>query len=406
MTSTNQHEGFDMLNGRITALRRHGALSFLDLTRGEEVTNVRVNTVTIYESDDGTVPRVGDIVEISGAWELDKKGHQRLFGVRVRRLVRPGQPTWDPPTPQPTPELESALRQLWPGMLRMIRAMLASHGHVELLTPTLNRYFVGGASMPLFTDSRGGDRHYLRVTSEIALKGHVAQRLEPVYEIGAQYRNTQRGPWQSPEFISLEAYAPFQGLAYARTLLVEIIQRAMLVKDPAAGTQPCSEHDAGIVLWPSASEEEMRLLMRNDACTMGSLERACKERLPPGVTVVMDLPAILSPLYRQCDDRPHRSRRAWICIDGVPVADLGEEEYDIQRLRCQLQSQQGLERRSRITRQHPTSGDDLLAVVESGLPPLVGMSLSLSRVAAILTEARTIHDTHMRPRPWRRSGPR
>jgi len=394
-----------MLVGRIVALRRHGALSFFELRRGDDTTRIRIDPASRHEPHDSPGLRVGDIVEVAGDWESDRRGDARLYARLVRLHARAGRPAWSSSTPQPTPELERSLRASWPRVLRLVRSTLEGRGHVELLTPTLNRYFVGGTSAPMMTEVRGGKLLYLRVTSEIALKGHVAQRLEPVYEIGPQYRNTQRGLWRSPEFISMEAYAPFRDIGYARSLVENLIRESIIAIDPNAADPKCTEHDAGCLLWPGMDEDEQRTKMLDASCTMSDLARACRKRLPAGLAAVVRLPAEISPLYRRCEGDPQRAERTWLCLDGVPIADMGEEETSAECLRQQLEQQRTRHARHRIAEQHATSDEELAAVLDSGLPPLVGMSLSLSRLVAMGVRAHSIHDTHMPARPWRRASP-
>lgn len=286
-------------------------------------------------------------------------------------------------------------------VLQACRRQMEESAIDEAITPVLFPYFVGGASVPLSTSVRGGRVMHLRVTSEVALKAQVSHTLKPTYEIGAQFRNTPPSRKFGTEFVSLEAFLPFSGLSDGVVLLTRLIGAVVStlteagVLDRARATLLSGVTTVTVRDLLQAENQGADRIVSSDL-SIGMLERLCERHLRTGVGVVMNLPAQMSPLYRSSDHDSALARRAWVCVDGLPVADLGEEEYDAVLLREAL-SRQEAALADEGALQEVTCNDALLSIAQDGQPPMVGLSLGLSRLVGALIGTKSVSSTHLTP---------
>lgn len=378
--------------GRILRVRRHGAVTFASL---QTILGERQLVIEARNVVDGGRLRAGQIVRVKGMLEADRNGTERLSVRSIDSCVPCGR--W-----QPDDSDRDRLRRAWPVALTACRQAMIARDFDEILTPILYPVFVGGASVPLSTQVRDGKLLHLRVTSEIALKAQVCQRLRATYEIGSQFRNTPPTKRYGTEFISLEAYWPFHVLSDGEQLLVSIIASIarMLAQnnliDAARAEGLMSPREFTVADLAKGAQEPDLNPRSSHVLTIGMLERHCMQSLPAGLALAKHLPATMSPLYRVADESAGTAARAWVCVDGVPVADVGEEEFDPDHLQRALQEQER-ELFERNRGQEENGNSLLLSLARQGQPPMVGLSLSLSRLLGLLLGANGVSSVHLSP---------
>jgi lysyl-tRNA synthetase class 2 len=118
---------------------------------------------------------------------------------------------------------------------------------VEAETPILQPVHGGANARPFVTHSNAYDIGlYLRTAPELYLERPAVGGLEPVFEIGRNFRNEGVDVTHNPEFM-LEAYEAYGDYTSLRTLARDLILSA-------AGDQPVLRHDEHVVdlreQWP------------------------------------------------------------------------------------------------------------------------------------------------------------
>ncbi len=210
------------VRGRVIALRRTGALSFIRLRDRTGEVQLFCDEATLGASyaalDDLDV---ADIIEAEGGLMASKRGELSLKPARIRLLtkaLRPLPEKWHGLTDVETryrqryvdlvanPDVADAFRAR-SHILRMTRQVLDEAGFLEVETPTMHTLIGGAAARPFLTHHHVLDmKLFMRIAPELFLKRLIVGGLDRVYEIGRCYRNEGISTRHNPEFTMLVFY--------------------------------------------------------------------------------------------------------------------------------------------------------------------------------------------------------
>lgn len=376
------------LSGRIHGLRVHRRLVFADLHWDGRVAQLALENPRASEM------RVGDLVTVRGSSTVSRTGQPTVFVDEVE-FHQPGVP--------PAQERDNVSQVLWP-----VRAHLTDSDFTEAITPVLSDGYFGGSAMPFATwAAAAGRRQYLRVTTELALLQAVAAGTSRCYEIGPSFRNEGLRGQAAKEFLMLEAYASdldLDGMASYAISLVRAVtaysapERTVAFDDAfqeLAGVHP--KDTAGIrhlaenlVPATAARTSDPDVLARR-------LWRSSIRRRLPGLALVSTIPGGSSPLIA---GRGRDAQRLWLYADGIEIAEISRNERNPTTLADQFRQQFAQD-------PHPVHRDyrAVISMFEGGVPPCVGLGLSVTRLAEIAhLHAHDIPEPSRRPHGISTSG--
>ncbi|OKL48935.1 lysine--tRNA ligase [Boudabousia liubingyangii] len=208
--------------GRISAIRNHGGVIFLDLyqgrTRLQLVADRRVLSGRDF-IDLKTLDR-GDQLQVTGQPGRTKRGEPSLQLTTWKLRAKALRPL---PVPGTVLDPQTRVRQralhllVDPGALDLLRARgtvfrsvreyLTKDGYLEVETPVLQAVQGGANARPFVTHLNAYDSDvFLRIAPELYLKRLAVAGLDRIFEMGRSFRNEGADATHNPEFTSLEAY--------------------------------------------------------------------------------------------------------------------------------------------------------------------------------------------------------
>ena len=354
------------LSGRIQALRTHRHLAFADLQWDGRQAQLALGPQLASDL------QVGDLITARGNRGTSRTGQATLF-VEELEYHQPGA------LPGPAGgELSAVLSQ--------VRGHLADARFVETISPVLAPTYFGGTAMPFSTWAASAEQQqYLRVTTEMDLLHVLSAGVSRCYEIGPSFRNEGLRGRSTKEFLMLEAYAADLDLDGLTDFVVS------LVRDSASYPAP---------LRTVTFDGAFKQLSGIDPAETVALRRLARELVPvtaartddpdllarrlwrssirnqlQGLTLVIAIPGPSSPLIAGTG---RAAQRVWLYADGIEIAEISRNERDPATLARRFSEQ--FERDP-----HPVHRDyrDVISLFESGVPPCVGVGLSLTRLAEL-----------------------
>ncbi len=280
--------------------------------------------------------------------------------------------------------------------LMAARSVLQAHGFLEVWTPTVTASFNGGESHPYVTYIRNQKRTgYLRVTMELAHKHILAQGVNRIYEIGSVFRNENRDRFHLPEFLMLEAYAILQDIDWIENVLVAIVRRVwqQFRTDDFPTVEKLTVHTAmlrfyGIDITSKTQDfSTLAEIVGFPIANAKDLARAVYHilntdiaRFLPGICILKGIPSEDNPFTKQTENA-----RSWLYVLNMGLADICVEEVNVEAIASRLQAQ--------IVDLTVNRDDtNLLHAIASGMPPTVGIGLSLCRLVQVLTNMQDIRE--------------
>ncbi|MGW3228676.1 amino acid--tRNA ligase-related protein [Kitasatospora sp. NPDC001095] len=355
------------LSGRITAVRTHSHVAFVDLAWDRHTAQLAFDPAIaagLY---------TGDLVAVRGTCSTSRTGRPTLF---VRHLERhePGAPPPLPPATHLTP------------VLGPLRAHLAAGGFRETISPVLTDSYVGGSARPFTTWAHAAERRqYLRVTSELDLLAVIAAGTTRCYEIGPSFRNEGQRARPTVEFVMLEAYAADLTLDQATAYLADLVTAVTGLTAPLTrrtfdgafheitGIDPA---DTAAVHALAAERTPYTAERTDDPDRLARrLWRHSVRQHLRGLTAITDIPGPASPLIAGTG---RQARRVWLYSDGLELAEIAANERDPALLAAAFSAQFAADRHLA----HRTY-QQVIDLYDSGLPPCVGFGMSVTRLAGL-----------------------
>ncbi len=425
--------------GRITALRRMGRATFLDLREGEA-------RIQGYATKQGLDDRyetlelldVGDFLGVVGTVFKTKRGELSIdvadFTLLAKAL-RPPPEKW-----HGLRDIELRYRQRYLDLLSneevrglfitrtrivsAVRRFLDARGFLEVETPILQPLYGGAAARPFETYHHALEQSmYLRISDELYLKRLIIGGYPRVYEIGKDFRNEGLSTEHNPEFTQMECYQAFADYQVMMELAEQLIFQ---VARETLGRTEITYGGHRIDLTPPWRRITLRNAILEQtgidvaaADTLGSLEKAVAKRglrldpqpnwgkqidellseyVEPELiqpTFVMDYPLEISPLAKRKPDGADLVERFELFIGGLELGNAFSELNDpldqAERFR-----QQEAQRRVGDEEAHHLDENFLIAL-EHGMPPTGGLGIGVDRLVMLLTDRPSIREVILFP---------
>ncbi|OHB20835.1 MAG: lysine--tRNA ligase [Parcubacteria group bacterium RIFCSPHIGHO2_01_FULL_47_10b] len=429
--------------GRITAIRTHGKVSFIDLE--DQSGSIQI----VIKSDeykgvalDDLLLDIGDFIQITGVAFLTKTGQQSIQAKTITMLsksLRPLPSDW-----HGFKDKEERLRKRYLDLLtnkdvreafvkrsRLIaelRRYYYSKDFIEVETPILQTIPGGALAKPFKTKLNALDLDmYLRIAPELYLKRLLVGGFERVFELGRVFRNEGIDADHSPEFTMLEAYWAYQDYEGLMKFIEEMLRSVVttingsttvafqdfsfdfggqwkrvafleLIKEKT-GIDYATSTQANLLAKAKELGIDIKTYLSKAKLADEIYKKTCRPFVA-GPLFVTDLPWEISPLAKRDDNNPERVERFLLVIAGNEVANGFSELNDpIDQLERFQQQQQ--ESKQGDLETHPYD-EDYVEALEYGMPPAAGVGIGIDRLAMLLTGVANLREIilfpPMRPR--------
>ncbi|WP_198044151.1 amino acid--tRNA ligase-related protein [Actinoalloteichus sp. GBA129-24] len=360
-------DGVLCLAGRIGSVRGHRRLVFADLWWEGACVQLAL------EGEHTTRVRAGDLVSIRGTGGRSRTGHPTVFVTHLDRHC-PGAI----PAQPPAVGISSTVTA--------IRRYLGTQGFAEMITPVLSDGYFGGAARPFTTWAAAAERRqYLRVTTELALLEVIASGRSRCYEIGPSFRNEGLRGQSAKEFLMFEAYSADLDRDGMVDCMLELIRTVAAYPAPVrrmsfdeAFLEVCGVDPQDVVALSALAAEHIPITASRtgdpDILARRLWRTALRARLP-GLVALDAIPGPASPLIAGTG---RAAARVWLYAQGVELAEISRNECDPRKLAEAFRHQFASD-------PHAVHRDcrQVVALFEGGVPPCVGVGMSISRLAQL-----------------------
>ncbi len=420
--------------GRVTAIRRHGKLSFVDIwDDGVELQCCfKVDTLGLdrYEFFKRYVGR-GDIIGVKGMLFYTKMGE---LTVEVEDFMLLAKALYEPPSEwYGLKDTERRYRKRYLDFrynpkarktmiiraktIAEIREFLNKRGFLEIDTPVLQNVYGGANAKPFKTYVNALDTDvYLRISPELYLKRLIMGGFNKVYEIARVFRNEDIDATHNPEFTMLEAYQAYADYHDMMKLTEELIAT---VVENILGTLTVQWGEYEIDFTPpwkrikifdalkkegfdvnNMSDKEIQeILAEYGKKIPGGYNRGlaieklfgifCEHKLIQP-TFVIDYPKETSPLCKLHREDPNLIERFELYISGMEIANSYTELND-PVLQHEFFIEQTKRRELGDDEAHQYDAD-FVEAMRYGMPPCGGLGVGIDRLVMILTNNSSIKE--------------
>jgi lysyl-tRNA synthetase class 2 len=428
--------------GRIMAIRGQGAILFVVLYDGTE----RLQTVfkkDVLSADlftlFGQAIDIGDFISVTGTAFTTERGEPSLLATSwtiATKALAPLPDKWDG-----LQDPDERMRKRYLDILMnadvrntlikhsvfwaSIRRFLNSEFFMEVETPTLEITTGGAEANPFKTHLNAYDTDvFLRISvGELWQKRLMAAGFPRTFEIGRLYRNEGASPEHLQEFTNVEFYASFMEYEEGMALTERLIKK---VAEDVFGTMKFTTRGHSFDLsgtWPrieyvetvkkmtgidvlTATEAEMKAKLdalkvryegENRERLTDTLWKYCRKNIA-GPAWLVNHPKLVSPLAKECPDKPGMTQRAQLILAGSEAANGFTELNDPQEQRERFMVQQHLLERGDKEAMMPDL--EFVDMLEHGMPPTFGMGLG-DRLFALLADKpvrETVYFPFVKPR--------
>jgi lysyl-tRNA synthetase class 2 len=240
---------------------------------------------------------------------------------------------------------------------------------------------------------------WLRTSPELHMKRLLAAGYPRIWQMGACFRQGERGRRHRPEFTMLEWYRANAG---CRDILRDTIKLVRFSAQATTGSTTINFRNDRIDLGGEWEELTVADAFRQhastglrDAMAAGTFEEILCSQVEPQLgrgrpTILTDYPAEMAALARRKPDDPSVAERWELYIGGLELANAYGELTDPAEQRRRFAA--CAELRQRENRPVYPLDQHFLAALDHGLPPCGGIALGVDRLAMVLTNAETIDD--------------
>lgn len=420
--------------GRVTALRHHGRLAFIDVTDPTGTVQLQLNAEDVPEELFGHLAYLdaGDFVQAAGQAGMSARGtptlvvlEWHLLGKSIRPLPSAHFGLKDVELRLRQREVDlllnsaaSSVLQLRSRIITWLRERLAADGYFEAETPILQTVAGGALAQPFTTHHQTLDLDlYLRIAPELYLKRLLVGGFEKVFELGRVFRNEGTDRDHNPEFTMCElywAYADYEDLMdYSEHLLNDLAQ-AVLEKNSDSEkrelfsppwqrlrfTDALSENVGFDVLEEQGAERyvaehEARGLPLPASRTYSKLlDSLYKELVRPQLTaptILYDYPAATAPLAKRSTLDRRLAERFQVVVGGIELVNAYTELNDPVEQRERFAEQGRLRAAGDV--EAAQADEAFLTALEFGMPPAAGWGLGIDRLVALLAGCSSIKET-------------
>ncbi len=426
--------------GRITAMRKMGKSSFLDIRDGTGKIQLLLQNARFNEDQQELFRDldIGDIIGVAGTILRTRTGEPTISVndfTMLSKSIQPLPEKWHGLTDTDTRYRQryvdliansevKEIFQVRSGIISAIRQFLDGRGFIEVETPVMHSAAGGALAAPFITHHNTLDRDlYLRIALELHLKRLIVGGFDKVYEIGHVFRNEGISTTHHPEYTlleSYEAYADYNDVMAMTEEMVAATSREVLgtteitydgnTIDLKPPWQRVTLRDAikeygkiDFVKYPTADglREKMRSLdmevdrYKNWAKLVDELLKTCvrPELIQP--TFIYDYPVSMSPLAKNKPDEERVVERFQFYAGGLELGNAYSELNDpiLQRERFEEQ----MKDRHGEDEEQWTIDEDFLTALEYGMPPTGGLGIGVDRLVMLLTDQQSIREVILFP---------
>jgi lysyl-tRNA synthetase class 2 len=424
--------------GRVTAMRLHGKIAFVDVR--DESDRIQVVVRDVHPEAYATLEwlDLGDHVGVEGLVTATRRGEISVDAVAMELLTKSfrGLPDkW-----AGLKDIDLRYRQRYLDLIahpavrdvfrlrsetvRALRDFLHGEGFMEVETPVLWPVAGGAEARPFVTHHNALDLTlYLRIAMELHLKRLVVGGFERVFEIGRVFRNEGISTRHNPEFTLLELYWAYVGyeeiMDLVERMLFHVVTRITGRPVLEVGgrtldfTPPYARVDfverlqaaAGVDWFAVTTQAEAlqaarRLGIRVDpqASRVQILDKIVAETVEPDLvqpTFLVHHPVEVSPLAKRRAADPRTTERFELFCAGRELANAFSELNDPIDQRRRFEAQQA--ERARGNLDMPEWDEDFLLALEHGLPPTGGLGVGVDRLVMLLADVPSIRDVILFP---------
>lgn len=300
-------------------------------------------------------------------------------------------------------------------LLRTIRRFFDERGFLEVETPILSADTVVDRHLdPFWTVDVNSEaditphtrRYFLQTSPEFGMKRLLAAGSpDAIYQITRVFRRGEFGPLHNPEFTMVEWYRVGDSLETGLGLLSDLCQ--VLFHRGAPRIQSYGEAFSTFVgLDPhSAPAAELRRAAENMQIAYpatlslddrdGWLDLLWSEKVQPHLgrqepMIICDYPASQAALAIVRKGPPEVAERFELFVDGIELANGYHELRDPQELRRRIATANA--QRIKDGKLPLPTNNRLLAAMEAGLPPCVGVAMGFDRVVMLRAGAKSLQE--------------
>jgi lysyl-tRNA synthetase, class II len=425
-----------LMTGRITALRQHGGVTFLDFSDAYGQMQLQVTLDDVGEEQYKEISNIdiGDFLQVAGKAITTQRGVKTLSLEQwnwLSKSIRPLPDKWhglkDPEKRYRRRELDLLLNDearapivIKSETIDWVRKHLKEQGFLEVETPILQPQAGGAAAQPFLTHHNSLDTDlYLRIAPELYLKRLLVGGLEKVFELGRNFRNEGMDREHNPEFTMCEfywAYADYEDLMeFSETMISELVKSItgkskITYRDQEIDFSPGWEKVSYINVMKE--QFDIDILEQKDVSsylpifTQHGLEipkvqtysklvdELYKEVIRPKLvqpTLLYDYPVELKPLAKTKAQDRRVAEVLQVIVGGTELVNAYTELNDPVEQRARFESQQ--EDRAKGDVEAAKIDEDYLESMEYGMPPAAGWGMGIDRITSILADTPSIRDT-------------
>ncbi len=426
--------------GRITARRRKGKMTFIDLQDSEGRIQGMLMLDRLGEEAYGHTKLldVGDIIGLKGNVGKTRTGELSIAANEVTLLSKALRPL--PEKYHGLTDVELRYRQRYLDLitnpevrdtfkvrsqtLNLIRQFLTQKDFMEVETPMLHPIAGGAAARPFVTHHNALDMElYMRIAPELYLKRLIVGGFDKVFELNRVFRNEGVSVRHNPEFTMLElyqAYADYEDMIQITEdlicFLVEKIHGTTTVEHQGTtlnfGERPwkrmtmleatceytdCTAADFETIEAARAAAKRLHVDIEDDM-GVGKILNEIFETVDAKLvqpTFITDFPKEISPLAKVHRDDPELTERFELYIMGRELANAFSELNDPIDQKERFENQ--LKAREAGDDEAHEMDHDYIQALEHGMPPAGGLGIGIDRLVMLLTDSPSIRDVLLFP---------
>lgn len=425
--------------GRITAFRRMGKATFLDITDKQTRVQVYLRADELGPAYDTlSLLDLGDFIGIEGTTFKTRTGEYSVRANGMHVLSKSLQPLPDKWSGLKDPEIRYSQRSLdliananvaeifikRAKAIQAMRQVLDSRGYIEVEIPILQPVYGGASAKPFVTHVNDIDRDYfLSISPELYLKRLVVGGLD-VYTITKNFRNEGIDRTHNPEFTMMECYKAYTDYRDMMVLTEEMIAYMAAQVNGSTSVAYQGTQLEFAPPWrrlPMLYGVEEATGLKVDSMSEGQLKDAIRSRqdiaiagyenLSKGEIIVelfdsyaapalvqpvfvIDHPIESTPLCKPHRDNPELIERFEPYVVGMEIGNAYTELNDPILQRRLFRDQIAREGKDNPFLQ---LDETFLRALEHGMPPTGGLGIGLDRVVMVLTNQATLKDVILFP---------